>query len=101
MRKNKNPCTPIDFQEYLAMQLKKPGIKKHYDRYGEQLEIAYQILQLRTQEKISQAQLAKSIGTKQSNMARMESGQQNFTTETLQKIAGAFHRRLKIEFVAR
>jgi len=47
---------------------------------------------------MSQVELARRIGTKQSNIARLEMGQQNFTTETLQKIAFVFNRDLKIEF---
>ena len=89
----------LDFQEYLTKQLKNPKIKKYYDEYGEQLEIAYQILKLRKQKKISQADLAKKLGTTQSNVARMEAGQQNFTTRTLQEIAKALKYNLKIEFV--
>lgn len=89
----------IDFQEYLSGQLKNPKIRKHYDEYGKQLEIAYQILRLRKKEGVSQAQLARKIGTSQSNVARMENGEQNFTTETLRKIASAFKRELKVEFV--
>jgi len=89
----------IDFQDYLKEQLKNTEFKRHYEEYGKQLEIAYQILQLRKKKKISQSELAKKIGTKQSNVARMESGQQNFTTDTLQKIASAFGRNLKIDFV--
>ncbi|OHA61957.1 MAG: hypothetical protein A2117_00110 [Candidatus Wildermuthbacteria bacterium GWA2_46_15] len=88
-----------DFQEYLQKRLKNPEFKKHYNEYGRQLEIAYQILRLRKQKRMSQAELAKRIGTKQSNIARLETGQQNFTTETLQKIALVFDRDLKIEFV--
>jgi len=99
MNKKKKNQKAMDFQEYLEEQLRKPKFKKYYDEYGKQLEIAYQILQLRKKEKMSQAELAKKIGTKQSNIARMETGQQNFTTETLQKIASAFNCNLKIEFV--
>lgn len=99
MNKNKEIKKAIDFQEYLEEQLKNPKFKKYYDEYGKQLEIAYQILQLRKQKRMSQKELAKKIGTNQSNIARMETGQQNFTTDTLQKIANAFNRDLKIEFV--
>jgi len=99
MNKKKKNQKAVDFQDYLARQLKGPKFKKYYDEYGKQLEIAYQILQLRKQKRISQKELAKKIGTKQSNVARMETGQQNFTTETLQKIASAFDCDLKIEFV--
>ncbi len=96
---NKKQNKVIDFQEYLAEQLKDPKIKKHYDEYEKQLEIAYKILQLRKRAGISQLDLAKKIGAKQSNIARMEAGEQNFTTAMLQKIAYALNRNLKIDFV--
>jgi len=99
MNKRKKIQKAVDFQEYLAKKLKNPKFKRYYEEYGKQLEIAYQILLLRKQKGISQAELAKKIGTKQSNVARMETGQQNFTTDTLQKIASVFKRNLKIEFV--
>ena len=87
-----------DFQDILKKKLKNPEFRKHYDEYGKQLEIAYQILQLRKKKKISQAQLAKKIGTKQSNIARMESGQQNFSADILEKIAGALGCNLRVTF---
>jgi len=99
MNKSKKQLKAVDFQEYLAEQLKNPEIKKYYDQYGKQLEIAYKILQLRKKQGLSRVELAKRIGTKQSNIARMESGQQNFTTETLQRIASALKYNLKVEFV--
>ena len=95
---NKKNTMFIDFQDVLKKELKNPVFKKHYDEYGKQLEIAYQILQLRKKKKISQAQLAKKIGTKQSNVARIESGQQNLSVDTLDKIAGALGYELKIGF---
>ena len=48
---------------------------------------------------LSQKELARKLDTTQSVVARIEAGQQNFTTDTLQKIASAFKRELKIEFV--
>ena len=95
---NQKITKAVDFQIYLRKQLKDPEFKKHYDEYGKQLEIAYQVLQLRKKKNISQSQLAKKIGTKQSNVARMESGQQNFSTDTLEKIADALNCRLNINF---
>ncbi|HOZ16477.1 MAG TPA: helix-turn-helix transcriptional regulator [Candidatus Portnoybacteria bacterium] len=80
-----------DFQKYLAQQLKNPQFKKHYDEYGKQLEIAYQILQLRKQKKMSQLQLAKKLKTKQSNIARIEAGKQNLSIQTLDNIARALN----------
>lgn len=85
-----------DFQKYLKQQLKNKKLKKLYDEYGKQLEIAYQIIQLRKKAKITQIELAKKIGTTQSNVARMESGQQNFTIDILSKVAVAFNKNLKV-----
>lgn len=99
MKKIKKNKKALDFEKDLQKELKNPKFKKYYDYYGKQLEIAYAILQLRKKQGLSQAQLAKKIGTKQSNVARMEAGQQNFTTDTLQKIAAAFNSDLKIQFV--
>ena len=97
--KEQNQMKALDFRQYLAKQLENPKIKKHYDEYGKQLEIAYQILKLRKRQKMSQMELAKKIPTKQSNVARIESGQQNFTVNLLEKIATALDANLKIQFI--
>jgi len=98
MNKNKKQQGPTNFQEYLKEQLKDPKFKKYFDKYSIQLNIGYQIFKLRKKKKMSQAALAKKIGTKQSNIARMEAGDQNFSINTLQKIAQVFNKDLKISF---
>ncbi|HBU07392.1 MAG TPA: transcriptional regulator [Candidatus Magasanikbacteria bacterium] len=95
--KNKNKTN--DFEEDLKRELKNPEFKLMFDEYGKQLEIAYQILQLRKKKKVSQSQLAKKIGTTQSNVARMEAGKQNFSTDMLVKVASALGKTLEIKFV--
>ncbi len=87
-----------DFEKDLEKELKNPIFKKYYDEHGRQLEISYQMLQLRKQKKISQTQLAKQIGTTQSNIARMEAGNQNFSLSTLNKLAQAFNKKLEVRF---
>jgi len=87
-----------DFQKYLKENLKDSEFQKYFNEHGKQLEIAYQILLLRKKKRMSQAVLAKKIGTKQSNIARMESGEQNLSINTLQKIAQVFNKDLKISF---
>lgn len=85
-----------DFDVYLKKHFKNKEFKKRYDEFGKQLEIAYQLVQLRKEKRMSQIELAKQIGTTQSNIARMESGQQNFTVGILSRIAGIFDKDLKI-----
>jgi len=94
---NKN-IKALDFDDYLAEELKNKRFKKLFDEYGRQLEIAYKILQLRKKKNMSQALLAKKIGTTQSNIARLENGQQNFTVNFLDKIATALDTSLEINF---
>ena len=97
-KKNKKIVYP-SFENYLIQQMKNKVFRKAYQEESHRLEIAYQILQLRKKQNLSQKELARKLNTTQSVVARMETGQQNFTTDTLQKIAEAFRRDLKIEFV--
>lgn len=89
---------PLDFQEHLARELKKPKFRQWYDYHGQQLDIALKINQLRQAHKLSQEQLAVRIGTTQSNIARIEAGNQNLTIQMLDKIAKVFDHKLKVEF---
>ena len=57
------------------------------------------IARKRKQAKISQKELAQKIGTTQSNVARMEAGNQNFSMVTLEKIAEALNSELKVSFL--
>lgn len=85
-----------DFDVYLKKYLRNREFKKHYDEFGKQLEVAYQLVKLRKEKRMSQIDLANQIGTTQSNVARMESGQQNFTIGILSRIAVIFNKDLKI-----
>jgi len=99
MKNKKNIPKAIDFDDVLAEKLKDPEFKKLYDEYGRQLDLAYKILQLRKAKKMSQSELAEKIGTTQSNIARIESGRQNFTISLLNKVAEALGSSLKISFL--
>ncbi len=96
MSKTKKPFKALDFDDYLKEELKNPKFKSLFDEYGRQLEISYQILQLRKKRGLSQLDLAKKIGTNQSNVARIESGQQNCTIKLLDRIANALEVELKV-----
>ncbi|MBU2545212.1 helix-turn-helix domain-containing protein [Patescibacteria group bacterium] len=88
-----------NYEKHFKSKMKDKGFKKAFEKEKHRLEIAYKISQMRTKEHLSQEQLAKKVDTTQSVIARIEAGQQNFTTDTLQKIASAFNRNLKIDFV--
>ena len=88
------------FRDFLRKEMKKPSFKKGYEEEKQKLALGYQIFLAREQAGMTQAELAKRIGTRQSNISRLEQGNYNFTVEMLEKIAQALHSRLKIEFVA-
>ncbi|MFA5360575.1 MAG: helix-turn-helix transcriptional regulator [Candidatus Paceibacterota bacterium] len=98
MKKKYKKIIYPSFKRYLAQEMKNKTFREAYEKESRKIEIAYQILLLRKKKKMSQAELAKKIGTKQSNIARMETGQQNFSIDTLQKIAQVFNKDLKVSF---
>jgi len=53
---------------------------------------------LRAKKKLTQKALAKKLGTKQSAIARLESGRANPTLEFMQKTAEALDKKLVISF---
>ena len=64
------------------------------------LRLGNEIAKLREEHKLSQAQLARRIGTHQSAIARMEqSTYRGYTVGTLAKIAAAAGKRLEVRFV--
>lgn len=98
MKKKYKKIVYPSFERYLAQEMKNEAFREAYEKESKKLEIAYQILLLRKEKKMSQAALAKKIGTKQSNIARMEAGEQNFSIDMLQKIAQVFNKDLKVSF---
>lgn len=56
-------------------------------KQSDQQKIGFFIKELREKRKLTQGAFAKELGTSQSAVARMEKGEQNFTTELLSKIS--------------
>lgn len=76
--------------------LKDPAVRKEYDKLGSEFALAEMIIEKRIQRGMTQAQLAKKIGTKQSAIARLESGSYNPSIEFLNKVAVALNARLAV-----
>jgi ribosome-binding protein aMBF1 (putative translation factor) len=71
-----------------------------YQRELAKLQLANQIAKLRQHAGLSQAELARRIGTKQAGVARMErSAYRGYTVGTLAKIAAATGARLEVKLV--
>jgi ribosome-binding protein aMBF1 (putative translation factor) len=77
------------------------ALNARYQRELTRLQLAHEIAKLRESCHLSQAQLAKRVGTHQSAIARMEqSTYRGHTVATLAKIAAAVGTRLDVRFVA-
>lgn len=60
----------------------------------EQQKIGYFIKELREHRGMTQEEFAKALNTSQSSVPRMEKGEQNFTTELLQKISNVLNHQI-------
>lgn len=88
----------LDFDIFLKKALKDPKIKAEYDRLEPEFAVIEAILDARVKKHMTQEQLAKKIGTKQSAIARIESGNANPSIGFLQKLADALGKKLVIQF---
>ena len=82
-------------------QLKKelladPEVKKYYDDLEPEYVLIRSVIDKRLKKKMSQAQLAQKVGTRQSAISRLESGESNPSMKFLQKVASALGARLSI-----
>jgi DNA-binding XRE family transcriptional regulator len=88
----------IPFEEFKARLLADPEVKAEYDALAPEFEIAAELVKARLRARLSQAELARRMGTSQSAIARLESGQTLPSTKTLLRYAEAtgsrFHLRL-------
>ena len=88
--------------EYKAEQMKNPEFKKAWDDLEPEFELLGSMIKARERKKISQAELAKRLGTKQSAISRLERGAfSKATVETLKKIADALDSTLVIKLQAK
>ena len=89
-----------DFKETKKKWLRDPLVKREYESLKEEFQIAEEIIKARTRAHITQAELAKKIGTKVSAISRLESpGYGRTSVATLKKIARALNCELQIKLV--
>lgn len=89
----------LDFQKVLKEELKDKEFKKYYEEEGRRLDLGYKIAKLRNKLGWTQKELAKKIHTRQSSVARLETGDYlGYTLRTLEKIALATGTHLEVRF---
>ena len=78
--------------------LKNKKVVSEYKKLEPRYKLISVLISARTKKGLTQAQLAKKIGTKQSAIARVESGNANPSFDFLLKISSALDSKLEIQF---
>ncbi|MDO8498033.1 MAG: helix-turn-helix transcriptional regulator [bacterium] len=76
--------------------LQNKGVKKEYDRLTPRYKAISELISVRIEKGITQKELARKIGTKQSAIARFEAGNINPSLGFLEKIAEVMGYKLTI-----
>lgn len=93
------PSVPIE--PFFAERMKNPEFRREYEALEPEFEIIRQIIDLRIKRKMSQAQLARKIGTKQPSIARMERRGKTRDLDYLRRVANALGATLEVRLVPR
>src|SRR4030067_3753417 len=77
-----------------------PSFQEQLDKAARAWDIAFQVHDLRKKAGFTQTQFAKMVGTKQSNIARIESADYTgYTLKTLEKVTRALKAKLEIRII--
>jgi DNA-binding XRE family transcriptional regulator len=87
------------YNAFKKRMLKNKEIKKAYDDLGPEFELVEMLIKKRLQQNMTQAQLAKKIGTKQSAISRLEQGSYNPSIGFLKKVSIALNAELQISIL--
>ena len=82
------------YQQIKKNLLKNKSTLKAYENLEPEFALARMIIEKRLKRGLTQAELARKIGTKQSAIARLESGAYNPSIKFLSKVAGALGAKL-------
>lgn len=86
----------ISFEEMKSDMLKNEEFKIEYEKLKPRYEAIEQIIRARKEQNITQAELAKRVGTQKSNISRLESGNYNPSLDFLVKIAESLGKKISV-----
>lgn len=87
-----------DWNDFKKKLLSEPGVRKEYERLAPRYEIIKKLIELRIENEMTQAQLAKKLNTKQASISRFESGNVNPTVDFMLMVSQALGKKLNITF---
>jgi DNA-binding XRE family transcriptional regulator len=89
-----------DFKKIKTEWLKDAEVRREYQAQKEEFQIASEVIKARTKAKMTQAQLARKIGTKTPAISRLESpGYGKASLTTLKKVAHVLGYEVQVKFI--
>lgn len=88
----------MTFEKHKKILLKNPEFKKLWEETRIEREIAHALILARVKKRLTQAQLAKKLKTKQSAISRVESGEITPSLSFLKRLAGVLDTSLSVQF---
>lgn len=88
----------INYSKLKNRLLKDKKTHQEYNALANEFDIAEAVIEKRIEQGMSQSQLAEKIGTKQSAISRLESGNYNPSIKLLEKVAVALNLKLNVSF---
>lgn len=76
--------------------MKDPEFRREYDALGPEFALIEALIEARTKKGMTQEEIAKKIGTKQSAISRFESGRMKTKIDFLYKLAEALGMKIQI-----
>ena len=86
----------ISFEEMKIDMLKDEEFRIEYEKLKPRYEAIEQIIRARKEQNITQAELARRVGTQKSNISRLESGNYNPSLDFLAKIAESLGKKISV-----
>ena len=88
------------FKNFKEKALMNPDVKNEYDALLPIYELRKKLINMRISKGLTQAEIAKKMGTNKSNISRLECGEKiSFPTlATISKYAGALGYKVNVEF---
>ncbi len=88
-----------DFSRYVEQQLKNPEFKEEWDSSKPEYELMRLLVLARSKNKMTQAELARKTGIRQSNISRIENGKCSPNLDTLIKLAKGLNKKIQIQII--
>jgi len=86
-----------DVARHLQSKLKNPRFRDEWDQVEKDMALAAQLIRLRTEQGLTQAQVAEMVNTSQSCLSRLERNPPRKVTPLLKRLAKLYGREVEVE----